>query len=113
MKKLIISIVALLVGLTLQSQTVVYQEGFEGLSPAVTSSGSPGWSVNDTLYKSGAKSYSAPNYFAGDSSVLITDAFSTLGSLVVTLEFSHICKIEFMDAGKYMCRMITGSLGRS
>lgn len=99
MKKLLISSMVMLLGLALQAQTIVFQEGFEGASTSVTSGGLPGWSINDTLYSSGLKSFSAPNYLVGDSSVLITNAFSTLGSLVVSLEFSHICKISFMNAG--------------
>ncbi len=84
----------------LHSQTIVYQEGFEGATPSVTTSGTQPWSVNTTLYNTGTKSYSAHIINPGDSSVLTTTSFSTVGNTYVLLEFSHICKIEFFDAGE-------------
>ncbi len=84
----------------LHSQTIVYQEGFEGATSSVTTSGTQPWSVNTTLYNTGTKSYSAHIINPGDSSVLTTTSFSTIGNTYVLLEFSHICKIEFFDAGE-------------
>ena len=81
------------------AQNIVFQEGFEG-TPAVTSGGTPGWSLNTSFYNTGSNSYSAHIVNAGDSSVMITDVFSTTGNSFVMLEFSHICKIEFHDAGE-------------
>ncbi|MDD4986580.1 MAG: hypothetical protein PHQ43_12535, partial [Dehalococcoidales bacterium] len=80
------------------AQTVVYQEGFEG-TPGVTTAGTQLWSLNTTLYNTGTKSYSAHIITAGDTSLLTTTSFSTIGHSFVLLEFSHICKIEFFDAG--------------
>lgn len=105
---LLFTILLTVMGLSLSSQTMVFQEGFEG-TPAVTSGGIPGWSVNTTFYQGGSQSYFSNCNTAGDSSVLITNAFSTLGSLVVNLKFSHICKVEFLDAAEIFVSNNNGS----
>ncbi len=92
--------ISLICSLGLRSQTIVYQEGFEGATPSITTSGTQPWSVNTTLFHSGIKSYSAHIINPGDSSVMTTTSFSTVGNTYVLLEFSHICKIEFFDAGE-------------
>lgn len=100
MKKLFSFLVfAMSLSLGLYSQTTVYQEGFEGATPSVTSAGTQPWSVNTTLYNTGTKSYSAHIVNPGDTSALTSTSFSTTGNTYVLLEFSHICKIEFLDAG--------------
>jgi parallel beta-helix repeat protein len=83
----------------LNAQNFLYQEGFEG-TPAVTSGGTPLWTQNTAYFANGTKSYLGQIVVPGDSSVLITNAFSTLGAQKIILEFSHICKIEFLDAAE-------------
>jgi hypothetical protein len=84
----------------LKAQTVVYNEGFEGATQAVTStsSGTNSWALSTSLYESGLKSDSCV-VTAGDTTILTTDAFSTTGNTFVMLEFDNICKIEYLDAG--------------
>ena len=84
---------------SLDAQTYVFTEDFEGASPQVTSSssGTNGWGISTTLFNSGLKSDSC-TVATADTTILTTDAFSTVGSSIVTLEFDHICKIEYTDA---------------
>ncbi len=80
------------------SQTVIYHEDFEmpTAGDSVISSGNPGWAINTNLYYNGLQSDSS--YVAlGDTTMLTTSSFSTVGYYFVLLEFSHICKIEFID----------------
>lgn len=100
MKKLFLIASLMAFGLlSVEAQTVAFQEGFEG-TPAVTTGGTQNWAVNTAFFKTGTKSYSAHIINAGDSSALTTNSFSTTGNSNVMLEFSHICKIEFFDAGE-------------
>jgi hypothetical protein len=99
MKRFLLLYAIVLVSSGLFAQNILFQEGFEG-TPAVTSGGTPLWMQNTTFFASGTKSYLGQIVLPGDSSVLITNAFSTLGAQKVILEFSHICKIEFLDAAE-------------
>jgi parallel beta-helix repeat protein len=92
-------LVALFTAYGAGAQNVIYQEGFEG-TPAVTSGGTPGWALETNYFNTGTKSYVGKIVNPGDSMTLTTNAFSTQGSLVVTLKFSHIAKIEFFDAAE-------------
>ncbi|MDD3875883.1 MAG: choice-of-anchor J domain-containing protein [Bacteroidales bacterium] len=78
------------------SQTTVFQEGFETLPLAVTSSGTPGWSRTSHYAKTGTYSDSS-RVAQADTSYLTTNSFSTIGNTYVVLEFAHICKLEFFD----------------
>lgn len=82
------------------AQTVPLNEDFEGSTLSFNSSGSPGWSLSTQLFNGGSKSDSASIVLPGDSSVLMSDAFSTLTNTHVILEFDHICKIEYFDAAQ-------------
>ncbi len=80
-------------------QTTLFFEDFETLPlTQVVSSGTPGWGISTTLSSGGLQSDSANCLNPGDSSVLTTVSFSSLGMGYVILEFDHICKIEFYDA---------------
>ncbi len=85
---------------SLQAQTVVYNEDFDGSTQAVTSTstGSNAWGLSSSFYVSGLKSDSCV-VTAGDSTFLTTDSFSTTGNTFVMLEFDQICKIEYLDEG--------------
>ncbi len=96
---LLLSVLVFLGAWNGNAQNIAYQEGFEG-TPAVTTGGTQNWAVNTAFYNTGVKSYSAHIINAGDSSAMTTNSFSTVGNSNVMLEFSHICKIEFFDAGE-------------
>lgn len=81
------------------AQTVVFTEGFETLPLSVTSGGTPGWERSTYLKYSGSYSDSS-RVVTSSNSYLTTNGFSTLGNTFVILEFAHICKIEFFDAGE-------------
>jgi len=87
----------------LTAQTVIFHENFELPSQAdsvtSSSSGTASWGISTKLYNSGLRSDSCV-ITMGDTSYLTTNAFSTIGNTYVLLEFSHICKIEFFDAGE-------------
>ncbi|PLW93809.1 MAG: hypothetical protein C0592_04955 [Marinilabiliales bacterium] len=100
MKKLLLLFAALtLVFASGFSQTIAYEEDFETTPYAVTSSGSTTWDINTRLQVSGLNSDSCVVGLAG-TSYLTTDQIVTTGNSSVILEFSHICKIEFFDAGQ-------------
>jgi hypothetical protein len=82
------------------SQTFVFEEDFEGTTLGVTSTSvknNNNWAITTTLAASGLKADSAKVGLA-DTTYLTTDAFSTLGSAIVYLEFDQIAKMEFFDA---------------
>ncbi len=81
------------------SQTTVLNENFEGGTYVVTPGGVPAWSINNTLQVSGTNSY-INTIALNDSSWVITDVMDFTGYNFVLLEFYHICKIEFFDAGE-------------
>ena len=100
MKKLIV-FPFLLVFLAFQSkaQTLLIDEDFEGATLSVTtysSSGTGGWARNSNLSVSGSNSDSAAVQL-GDTLFLETQAFDASTSAFMTLEFEHICKIDFFD----------------
>ncbi|MCF8297514.1 MAG: lamin tail domain-containing protein [Saprospiraceae bacterium] len=83
------------------SQTIVYHENFElnSLADSVIGNGVGGWGVSNQLSNKGLRCDTSTISSVNDTNILSTIAFSTLGNLFVTLNFSHICKIEFYDAG--------------
>ncbi|MFC1732889.1 GEVED domain-containing protein [candidate division KSB1 bacterium] len=86
----------------LTAQTVVYHENFESPSNAdsvISSSASaigPSWGISTILANSGTQS-DTNVVTTGDTLYLTTSSFSTIGYFNVSLEFSHICKIDFSD----------------
>ena len=105
MKKSILFICLLFVSTFVISQTQLFHENFElpSLADSV-SMDSAGfavnqWAISTTLASQGLRSDSC-SISQGDTMFLTTNAFSTLGSSVAYLDFSHICKIEFFDAAE-------------
>ncbi len=101
MRKLVFFCLAICWAAAAFAQTIVYHETFEQPSGAdsVTSSGASAWSINTRIAAEGVQCDS--NYVvAGDSSFLITAPFNCTGFPNVVLQFSHICKIELLDAGE-------------
>lgn len=80
---------------SLKSQ-ILFHEDCETLD-SVVSIGSPGFTQTINWQYSGNSSVWG-QFAIGDSALLITNSFSTLGYNKVWLTFNHICKIEFFDA---------------
>ena len=81
------------------AQTTLIQEDFEGATLAVSTystSGTNSWSLNSNLQVSGQKSDSS-SVQLGDTIYLETQAFDASAVSFMTLEFEHICKIDFFD----------------
>jgi hypothetical protein len=101
MKKILFALMFCLPFL-MQAQTIGYHENFElpSLGDSVSSSGTPNpWAICTRLYKGGLRCDST-RVTSNDTSYLTTAAFSTIGNSNVILHFSHICKIELLDAGE-------------
>jgi len=64
-----------------------------------SSNGSGAWVLNNQVATSGIYCDSATILNVGDSIVLTTIPFSTVGYDSIFLYFNHICKIEFFDDG--------------
>ncbi len=83
-----------------QLTTVLFDEDFEGATINVTTSSANGatslWAVNNNLSASGAKSDSAV-VVQGDSIFLETTTINASSAANLTLQFNHICKIDFFD----------------
>jgi hypothetical protein len=101
MRKLIFTLLLFIGGAFLVNAqpVVVFSEDFEPAADSVTSSGTPGWFIQNRLQVSGVNADSASVQAIGDDSYLETDPFSTAGNFFVTLTFQSICKLEFFDAG--------------
>jgi len=97
MKSLLLTL-SLLITTMLFSQSVLFQEDFEGtLKMTSSSSGSGDWVVNTRLQRQGLKSDSA-TVTQGDTTYLtITSAVDATGLTSVYLQFSQIAKVEFFD----------------
>lgn len=102
MKKWFLLIAAVMITSFASAQTVVFHENFElpSQGDSVTSSGTPSpWGINTRVYAEGARCDS--NFVqASDTSYLTTSAFNCSAYPNVILKFSHICKIEILDAGE-------------
>ncbi len=93
---------------SVHSQTVIYNENFDGGALSVTPGGIPSWSVTNTLQVSSPNSYH--NVIAlNDSSWFVTDVMNLTGYSFVLLEFQHICKIEFFDAAEIFISIDNGT----
>lgn len=96
MKRLLLTFFALITWVAAFPQaTQVWCENFDG-TISTTSSGTPGWSVDNNY------SASSPNCIRGEYDTLTTitltsPAFSTVGQNFVMLDFDQICKIDFSD----------------
>ena len=82
--------------------TTVFTEDFEAPSgpdsvTAYTSGSTTGFTLNTTLAAGGTQSMQGI-YGASDTTILTTDAFSTVGNTFIILKFDHIAKVEFFDA---------------
>lgn len=102
MKKFSIVLLAIMLPLfALHGQTLLYSENFEiNTAPdSVTFAGTGTWGTSTSLASQGLRSDSLRMVNSGDSVVMTTDAFSTIGNSFVMLHFDHICKIEFNDEG--------------
>ncbi|HPS26199.1 MAG TPA: hypothetical protein PK269_01235, partial [Bacteroidales bacterium] len=103
MKKLFTLFFILLLGLTVNAQIKVFHENFElsgNGADSVTSSGAfYNWSLNSRLFHAGLRCDSNI-VSANDTSWLTTNVFSTTAYAKVILRFSHICKVELLDAGE-------------
>ncbi|MBL0096227.1 MAG: hypothetical protein IPP46_06750 [Bacteroidetes bacterium] len=99
MKRLILTFFALLTYAGAYSQaTQVWCENFDGGTVSGTSSGVPGFSVDNNYSVSNPNSWRG-QYQAGGGPVTYTSpVFSTVGQNFVLLDFKQICKIEFTDA---------------
>lgn len=102
MKRWILLLGAIMLSTVLQAQTVIYHENFEAPSggDSLTSSGATNpWALNTRIYAAGAQCDS--NYVqASDTSYLTSGVINCSFYANVVLKFSHICKIEVLDAGE-------------
>lgn len=98
--KVFIFIICFVTALTASSQTVLFSEDFESTPISMTdnSTGSASWSIASTFQNGGLNSDSA-RVVQGDTLILESNAFSTMGFTFVNLYFSQICKIDFFDRG--------------
>lgn len=101
MRKLLLTFVMFAIYANANAQTIVFEEDFEDSTLNVTSSSEKNnnnWGVTTALAASGLKADSATVGLA-DTTYLTTNFFSTTGYSIVYLEFDHIAKMEFFDAG--------------
>lgn len=111
MKKFIYLMITCLAGFSVHSQTVIFDEDFDGTTIDLTSTSTQGtgsWSLNSNYSNSGSKSDSAV-VGLNDSLILTTDSFNTSAYTFLSLKFSQICKIDFFDEGKVQYSTDNGS----
>ncbi len=103
MKKGYALFLLLLFSLTIKAQVKVFHENFElsgnGADSVASSGAFYNWSLNSRIFHAGARCDSNI-VSANDTSFLTTNVFSTSGYSNVVLRFSHICKVELLDAGE-------------
>ncbi len=99
MKNFFIFLAIVLLGTSLQAQTVKFFEDFETLPLNVSSSGTSTWDRSSALQYSGSYCDTATFINIGDSAILTTDAIDITGYSNILLDFQHICKTEFFDGG--------------
>jgi len=101
MKKSILLVAAFLIAFNVFSQNPVFWENFDtipyGSHVTSSSSGTTSWGISTQLSVSGMRCDTA-TVVQSDTLYLTSNAFSTLGSSVVYLEFDQIAKVEFFDA---------------
>ncbi len=99
MKRLILTFFALLTYAAAYPQaTQVWCENFDGGTVSATSSGVPGWSIDNNYSVSSPNCYRGQYQAGGGPVTLTSPVFSTVGQNFVILDFKQICKIEFTDA---------------
>ncbi|MBN2747406.1 MAG: T9SS type A sorting domain-containing protein [Bacteroidales bacterium] len=83
----------------LNAQSIAFHENFEMPSGADSMISNPtsGWALSQQLAAGGMFCDSAA-VVIGDSVILTTTSFSTIGKQFVILEFDQICKVEIFDA---------------
>ena len=84
--------------LSASSQTVLFSEDFESATVSMVdnSTGTASWAITSRLQSGGLNSDSA-KVVQGDTLILESNSFSTMGFSFATLYFSQICKIDFFD----------------
>ncbi len=100
MKKLLLTAFAGMAILCTQAQVPAFTENFElpGGADSVSSVGTPAWTINTTYQSQGNQSMLG-TVGTASTTYLESNTFSTIGNTFIRLEFDHICKIEFFDAG--------------
>jgi hypothetical protein len=100
MKKSVLFITLLILGLFTSAQDFKFYENFDtipyGSKVTSTNTGSGQWGITTSLSVSGLRSDSCV-VAQSDTVYLTSNAFSTVGFTNIFLEFSHICKVEFND----------------
>jgi hypothetical protein len=98
-KTILVVIVATVMAISANGQTKLFTENFENTSlpDSVTLVGTGTWGKSSALKSQGNHSDSMRIATSGDSVVMTTQSFSTIGNAMVILQFDHICKIEFYD----------------
>jgi len=103
MKKGYLFFVLLFLSWSINAQVKVFYENFESSgngADSVTASGAAyNWSLNSRLFHMGA-ACDSNKVTTNDTAYLTTNQFSTAGYSDVVLRFSHICKVELLDAGE-------------
>ncbi len=97
MKRIVLSLISVFIFSFAHAQINIFHENFEVVD-SMTSSGIPTWFQQAGLQVSGSHCM-RDTVAANDTSYLTTIAFSTVGNFNVLLDFWHICKISFTDAG--------------
>ncbi|MCK5857604.1 MAG: hypothetical protein KAG64_08940, partial [Bacteroidales bacterium] len=96
--KNIFTLLSLLVTTTLFSQTVLFQEDFEGtINMTSSSTGSGLWAVNSRLQSEGLKSDSATVTMGDTTYLTINSSVDASSYPQLYLQFSQIAKVEFFD----------------
>lgn len=96
---ILIGVLLVLFSYSASAQTILLQEGFESIPFGLTSSGTATWGQNSNHAANGNFSISSAIASPGDSAVLTSGSFSTIGMSQVVLRFNQICKMDFFDGG--------------
>ena len=102
MRTILLTLIALLTTYMVNSQTVVFQEDFEGTTLKVTSTSAlnnNNWAISTALHSQGSKSDTA-TVALSDTTYLTTDSFNCSSYYYVMLEFDQIAKLEINDYGQ-------------
>jgi len=111
MRKAILILTVFFVSLLSFGQTVIFNEDFEATGIDVTTyseKGTGDWDVTTNYSNGGLKSDTAV-IGLNDTLYLEIDSFSTIGYVYVSIDFSHICKIDFFDEAKIEYSIDSGS----
>ncbi|MAC96641.1 MAG: hypothetical protein CMC96_14210 [Flavobacteriales bacterium] len=108
--KQFILLLTLVLSISLQGQTVLFSENFDGTIQAVrtyAANSNNTWSLTNTLQNSGTHSDSAV-VIQSDSLFLETDLIDASAFSFVELSFDHICKIDFFDGAAIQLSVDSG-----